>query len=306
MSPAELRAALTKWRVPFVEEDGWETRGRPASTGDFGDMHGIVNHHTATPADATATVTNRLLRVGRTDLPGPLCHFGTQRNGKVALIAHGRANHAGAVRPEVLADFLADRHVTRPSTTAGETVDGNAFLYGNEVHNNGTTEPFNDDQLLSIVLLNAAICDFHGWSHFAASQHKNITARKTDMRNIKGQDSDDWLLPQVKLALQLGPGRYVLPWNRTAPVPPPAPDPIPAPEDDMAFTDAQMVDFVRRGVQAELGDENVGAFSDRIVAKVLERLPATPPSTSTPAPVEIDYDRLATAVADKLAARLQS
>lgn len=298
MTPAQTRRALEKWHVPFVESDGWETRGRPASTGAFGDMHGIANHHTATSKSADVSDVERMLKQGRSDLPGPLCHVTTRRNGKVVLIAHGRANHAGAVRPEVLNDFLADRHVTRPSTTSGETVDANAFLYGNEVQNNGTGEDYPDEQLHSIVLWNAAICDFHGWSHFAASQHKQITARKIDMSDIHGQDSDEWLLREVKLALAGGPGSYELPWNRTA-----TPDPQ---EDDMAYSEAQMINFARVAVQAELGDENVGAFSDRVAekaaAKVVAALPAAP--APTPTTVAIDLDALATAVADKIAARM--
>ncbi len=212
MTPDQIVAQLKKWKVPFAGEDGWRTRGRPASLG-WGDMHGIVNHHTATPKSVSDAATNRLLRVGRSDLPGPLAQFGTQRDGTVAIIAAGRSNHAGAVRPEVLNDFLNDRHVTRPSTTAGETVDGNAFLYGNEVHNSGTGEKYPDEQLRSIVLLNAAICDFHGWSHFAASQHRNITARKVDMAPIRGEAADDWVLREVKYALKVGPGGYRLPWE---------------------------------------------------------------------------------------------
>lgn len=74
-------------------------------------------------------------------------------------------------------------------------------------------------------------------------------------------------------------------------------------ETDMDWADidahsAWFVDKARVAVQAELGDENVGAFSDRIVAKVLAALPAVPP------PAAIDYDLLADKVADKLAARL--
>ena len=63
-------------------------------------------------------------------------------------------------------------------------------------------------------------------------------------------------------------------------------------------------DRVRRAVQAELGDENVGELSDRIVAKVIAQLPApTVVDGGTCAP-DIDYDVLAAKTADLLAARL--
>lgn len=82
-------------------------------------------------------------------------------------------------------------------------------------------------------------------------------------------------------------------------------------EDDVAYSEAQMIDFARRAVQAELGDENVGAFSDRIVAKVLAALPpvdiealaaAVAARVAVPA---LDPAALATAVANTLAARLK-
>lgn len=222
MTPDEIIKALKKWQVPFAPEDGWRDRGRPESLG-WGTVFGFVNHHTATSKDVSAAATNRLLRVGRSDLPGPLSQFATQRDGTVALIAAGRANHAGSIRREVLDDLLADRHVSRPSTTANEVIDGNAILYGNEVHTNGTGERHPDEQLRSIVLLNAAILDHHDWSHNSATQHKQITARKVDMADIRGEDSDVWVRREVKRALALGPGNYRLPWEEPAPV-----DPVPA------------------------------------------------------------------------------
>lgn len=79
------------------------------------------------------------------------------------------------------------------------------------------------------------------------------------------------------------------------------PQPVPQEDDDMAFSEAQMIDFARRAVQAELGDENVGAFSDRVAQKVLERIPDTACNCQ---PTVLDVETVAQAVADKLAARL--
>jgi hypothetical protein len=212
MTPKQLKAAFDKWKVPYIEIDGWQNRGRPESLG-WGNMHGIANHHTATPKSLSASDTDSLLVRGRSDLPGPLAQFGVRRGGKVSIIALGRANHAGAVRREVLEDFLADRVVERPTSTLNETIDANAFLYGFEVHNNGVGEDYPDEQLRALVLANAAICDFHGWSHNASAQHRTITARKVDMAPIRGQGSDPWLRGEVKYALKVGPGKYALPWE---------------------------------------------------------------------------------------------
>jgi hypothetical protein len=213
MTPAQLVAQLKRWEVPYREEDGWRARGRP---GAYGDMHGIANHHTATSHKAKPAAVDRLLRVGRPDLSGPLAQFGTRRDGTVSLIAHGRSNHAGAVRPSVLRAFLADKVVKRPLTSSGETVDANAFLYGNEVHHDGGGN-YTDAQLLSLVLLNAAICDFHDWPASAVAQHSTITRRKVDMaaprvHGIK-TSMDRWLRREVARALKAGPGQYALPWQ---------------------------------------------------------------------------------------------
>lgn len=77
----------------------------------------------------------------------------------------------------------------------------------------------------------------------------------------------------------------------------------PAPEeDDLPYSDAQLINFARIAVQAELGDENIGAFSDRVAQKVLAALPKPP----APVPgTTVDLDALAAKVADLLAARLK-
>lgn len=71
------------------------------------------------------------------------------------------------------------------------------------------------------------------------------------------------------------------------------------PEDDMPYSEAQLINIARIAVQAELGDENIGAFSDRVADKVVARLAATS------APAAVDLVALATTVADLLAARLK-
>lgn len=66
---------------------------------------------------------------------------------------------------------------------------------------------------------------------------------------------------------------------------------------EIAQHDAWFVDKARQGVQQELGDENVGAFSDRVRDKVIAALPAGQ---------AIDYDLLAEKVADELHRRTES
>lgn len=86
--PDRLRA----WGLTVIEQPGWRTRGSafPATP------RVAIGHHTATPASAPGDLpTLRILRDGRSDLPGPLCQVALSRSGVVHVIASGKANHAG-------------------------------------------------------------------------------------------------------------------------------------------------------------------------------------------------------------------
>ena len=89
----DLADACRKSGLPVVEVDGWRTRGH----GHFAGLTGIVCHHTATPATAPGDYPSlRIVRDGRSDLPGPLSQLGLGRDGTVYVIAAGVAWHAGS------------------------------------------------------------------------------------------------------------------------------------------------------------------------------------------------------------------
>lgn len=118
----EFRAAGLK----VVEVQGWENRGRPASTGHFTPNGANTAHHTGTTTSASRTIpTLQMLITGRPDLPGPLCQWAVGYDGTVYVIAAGRANHAGRVGKRGVAGMPYG-------------ADGNAFALGNEVDTNGT------------------------------------------------------------------------------------------------------------------------------------------------------------------------
>lgn len=92
-----MAGALT-W-LPKVLEDaglkvatveGWELRG-----GEMGTVRGVICHHTANPRRDLNMPSLRVLRDGRSDLPGPLSQLGLGRDGTYYVIAAGRCNHAG-------------------------------------------------------------------------------------------------------------------------------------------------------------------------------------------------------------------
>lgn len=76
--------------LKVVELPGWKDNGR----GAMGDVRGVLLHHTAGPRNGNAP-SLRLVREGRTDLPGPLSQLHLARDGTVTVIAAGRCNHAG-------------------------------------------------------------------------------------------------------------------------------------------------------------------------------------------------------------------
>ena len=118
------------WLLPVLRDvgldvktvSGWESRGRPRSTGEF-DPRAILTHHTGAKG-AGAHPSLGIVTRGRSDLPGPLCHVLTARTGVVWLVAAGRANHAGVAKKS-------------GPVPAG---DGNAELIGNEVDTSGFQE----------------------------------------------------------------------------------------------------------------------------------------------------------------------
>lgn len=118
----EFRAA----GLTVIEVEGWENRGRPASTGAYEPDEGVTNHHTGTTSSAGAPgPTLKTLIEGRPDLPGPLAPWSVRFDGVVVVIAAGRCNHAGRIGKGGV-----------PGAAIG--ADGNALFMGDEVDTNGT------------------------------------------------------------------------------------------------------------------------------------------------------------------------
>ncbi|MGH3349296.1 MAG: peptidoglycan recognition protein family protein, partial [Nocardioides sp.] len=120
--PSNLPSILRDAGLKVVEVDGWRDRGRPGSFAPVG----VLCHHTATRKSSSDAAVVRLLRVGRSDLPGPLSQIGLARNGTVYLIAAGRSNHAGRAK-------------SSGTVAAG---DGNTLYIGIEAFNDGVGEPW--------------------------------------------------------------------------------------------------------------------------------------------------------------------
>lgn len=146
--PRQLHLADTLFDggCDVVEIAGWEETGS-----SYFFPVGIVDHHTASSSPLT-----RLLKYGRgksktaAALAGPLCNYSPQKDGKVHVIAAGRANHAGSsIWSNPLREFGAT---------------SNRHVYGSECVNLGNgKDRWTVAQLDAMAAADAALCRFHGW-----------------------------------------------------------------------------------------------------------------------------------------------
>lgn len=134
-----LRAADVK----VVLVPGWDERGRPQSFQPLA----VVDHHDASTRKAGEWGALGIITHGRAGIPAPLSQFQGARclDGipKVAIVAAGRANHAGFGGPW--------RGIPRDS--------GNRYAYGVEWANDGRGEPYTDAAVYAKNHLFAAVLE---------------------------------------------------------------------------------------------------------------------------------------------------
>jgi hypothetical protein len=148
--------------LEVLEVEGWENRGRPASTGDFDPRGSVTTHHTgSTSSPARPGPTLSTLVQGRPDLPGPLCQWSVRHDGVVVVIAAGRANHAGKVGKSGV-----------PGMPLG--ADGNALALGDEVDTDGTQD-LPPAQRRAIAITNAVALKHYNRGPEYAHRHQDIS-----------------------------------------------------------------------------------------------------------------------------------
>ena len=175
LTPDQIRAALAKFGVQANYIPGWETRNRGNLGDGFGPMNGFVVHHTGD--DAPDDLDLRVVRDGRSDLPGPLAQFGLRDNGVVDVIGCGRANHAGTGDSKILDLIRSEGYDFVLPKPQDDGYDGNGRFYGVETYYSGSHRP---EQYNAMVNLAAAICDAHGWTGKSVLGHKEWTYTKVD------------------------------------------------------------------------------------------------------------------------------
>jgi hypothetical protein len=201
MTAAQMRAALTKWKVPYKEYAGWTTRKRPGAFAPIG----VVIHHTGSDGGQNSTSYDKFLFVdGRKEegIPGPLCQAACEMDGDLLLGAVGRANHAGrgaSNTREIVGRDAAPR--TSEVKPGADALDGNALYYGLEVKYDGG-QPMTAKQYQSALRWAAAICDHFGWGAGSVIGHREHTRRKNDPGNC----AMDKFRRDVDALLKTGPG----------------------------------------------------------------------------------------------------
>lgn len=208
--PTNLPDILKKHGLKVVEVSGWRERGRPTSTGGFNPV-GVLCHHTATGKSSNDDSVVNLLVKGRSDLPGPLCHFGLARDGTVYLVSSGRANHAGVAK-------------SSGTVAAG---DGNVLYMGIEAFNDGVGEPWPTVQMNAYVLLCAVLC-----VELTGNSAQTVRGHKETSTSGKIDPTFEMNAFRAKVAYKM----EELMAKPSVPKPPVAPKPVP-PKPKKAYKD---------------------------------------------------------------------
>ncbi|MTE19152.1 N-acetylmuramoyl-L-alanine amidase [Streptomyces sp. TRM43335] len=195
-----LVAALKKEGLRVVEVGDWRTHNRNHK-GAWGPVHGVMIHHTVTSGSAR---TVEICRTGYSSLPGPLCHGVITKDGRVHLVGHGRANHAGLGDDDVLRAVIAERSSLPPDNETN--TDGNRHFYGFECENLGDgRDPWPAAQLDAIERAAAALCRHHGWKAESVIGHLEWQPGKVDPRGF----SMNGMRSRIRERLNHAPG-----WGR--------------------------------------------------------------------------------------------
>lgn len=208
MTPSRFLELCTEWNVKFIPIKSTWTKNNRNHKGPFGDMNGVMIHHTGT--DMAVSDQCSLLYNGYSALPGPLCHSGIDPAGILRLAGWGRANHAGLGDPNVFAKVKGENYsgILKPKVAE---VDGNAHFYGFEIMYSGSHE-MSDAQRITAVRVAALICREHDWKAESVIGHGEWQPGKWDPGVSKGKMADmARFRDEVRQAIQEGPPKKLPP-----------------------------------------------------------------------------------------------
>lgn len=176
LTASKMLAALKAEGLKVQEYKYWRTHNRNHK-GAWGPVHGVMIHHTVSEHDDSSVA---LCYNGHSTLPGPLCHAVGRNDGVIALVGHGRTNHAGLGDDDVLRAVISETSL--PPDNEANT-DGNARFYGLEIVNLGNNrDTYPKKQYAAAVKWAAAICRAHGWDERSVIGHSEWQPGKIDPR----------------------------------------------------------------------------------------------------------------------------
>jgi hypothetical protein len=158
-----LARALRRAGLNVVEVPGWRDRSRPESTGGFAPV-GVLWHHTGSKDVNPLSIEDDLqyaewlAKIGRSDLPAPLCQLSIGRNGTVYVCAAGRGNHAGVAK-------------AFGPVPAG---DGNELYVGVECQNSGS-EGWPGEQYEAMVKTGVVLAKILGTDERSQAGHRETS-----------------------------------------------------------------------------------------------------------------------------------
>lgn len=257
VTPSQLVTALKDWGVTVkaYEPDGkpWHSHTTPGGWSPVGVMH----HHTAGSSKlltdaATVEAMLRLLRVGRTDAPGPLCHLAPAMipgtgDARVWLLGWGNVNHGGMGSSRTLNAVKGGKYAG--AAPGVDDVDTNPWYWGLEYLHPGTSLAWPDALLEAGHRAACAICEAQGWS-VPSWPGSNVEHRESTTRKIDRSWSGD-LRAAIRDTIEGG--------------------------KDMAFTDADITRFVKALLDASVDNldpatgQPAGSIRVRTILSQLER-----------------------------------
>lgn len=175
--------------VTVIEKPYWRTNNRNHK-GAWGPVNGVMVHHTASLSDSSA-YADWIFTEGRSDVPGPLCHFFIGRSGQVYIGSNGRANHAGKgmswVRDRVRAGLTADTPEMSPGGSGD--VDFNQSFYGIECAGTGGRPDFTDAEYHAMTVTVGELLRALGFGPDVIGHSEATTSKPNDpnydMRQIR-------------------------------------------------------------------------------------------------------------------------
>lgn len=155
---------------------------------------GVIWHYTATPPRGRNMPTLNVVKRGRSDLPGPLSQYLLGRDGTVAAITTGKANHAGSGAQRVLDSVRLDRP---PPAPWGPQVGGNRWFVGVEMEAGAPDYGYTGAQRVAALKLAIGLSQALDIGPNAHIGHSEWTARK-------GDPGDNWSMPEFRQQIAAG------------------------------------------------------------------------------------------------------